>query len=144
MTKEYVEMREGAFRISGTRVSLDSVVYAFLRGASPESIAQSFPALNLEEIYGTITFYLAHRAEIDTHLQEGERESYFPRPEDDAPCLCGIRQRRTQSGCAHHFTKSRPSCCPRSAPSCLGRLRRRRVGQPNLCSPAVATIGMTP
>ena len=74
MTKEYVEKREGAYRISGTRVSLDSVVYAFLRGASPESIAQSFPALTLEEVYGAIAFYLAHQSEIDAYLQEGERQ----------------------------------------------------------------------
>jgi uncharacterized protein (DUF433 family) len=74
MTKEYVEKREGTYRISGTRVSLDSIVYAFLRGAAPESIAQSFPALTLEEVYGAIAFYLAHQTEIDAYLQEGERE----------------------------------------------------------------------
>ena len=74
MTKEYVETREGAYRISGTRVSLDSIVYAFLRGAAPESIAQSFPALTLEEVYGAIAFYLAHQTEIEAYLREGERE----------------------------------------------------------------------
>ena len=74
MTKEYVEKREGAYRISGTRVSLESVVYAFLRGASPESITQSFPALTLEEVYGAIAFYLAHQTEIDAYLREGEGE----------------------------------------------------------------------
>jgi uncharacterized protein (DUF433 family) len=74
MPKEYVEKREGAYRISGTRVSLDSIVYAFLRGAAPESIAQSFPAVTLEEVYGAIAFYLAHQTEIDAYLQEGERE----------------------------------------------------------------------
>jgi len=74
MSKEYVEKRESAYRISGTRVSLDSIVYAFLRGAAPESIAQSFPALTLEEVYGAIAFYLAHQTEIDAYLQEGERE----------------------------------------------------------------------
>ena len=74
MAREYVEQLEGAYRISGTRVSLDSVVYAFLRGASPESIAQSFPVLTLEEVYGAIAFYLGHQAEIDTYLAVGERE----------------------------------------------------------------------
>jgi uncharacterized protein (DUF433 family) len=74
MAKEYVERREGGYRISGTRVSLDSIVYAFLRGASPESIAQSFPVLTLEEVYGAIAFYLGHQTEIEAYLQEGERE----------------------------------------------------------------------
>jgi uncharacterized protein (DUF433 family) len=74
MGKEYVELREGAYRISGTRVSLDSIVYAFLRGASPESIAQSFPVLTLEEVYGAIAFYLGHQSEVDDYLREGEKE----------------------------------------------------------------------
>jgi len=71
-SKEYIEKQEGIYRISGTRVSLDSVVYAFLRGSSPESIVRSFPALNLEQVYGAITFYLAHQSEIDAYLKEGE------------------------------------------------------------------------
>ncbi len=74
MSKEYVEQREGAYRVAGTRVSLDSVVYAFRRGASPESIQRSYPALSLEQIYGAIAYYLAHAEEVDRYLFEGERE----------------------------------------------------------------------
>jgi uncharacterized protein (DUF433 family) len=70
----YVTQRDGAYRVAGTRVSLDSVVYAFLNGQTAESIAQSFPALNLEQVYGAITFYLAHRTEIDADLREGRAE----------------------------------------------------------------------
>jgi uncharacterized protein (DUF433 family) len=74
MSKDYVTRTDGAYRITGTRVSLDSVVYAFLNGQTPESIAQSFPVLTLEQVYGAITFYLAHRAEIDAYLEQGEAE----------------------------------------------------------------------
>lgn len=74
MAKEYVEEREDGYWITGTRVSLDSVAYAFLRGASPESIAQSFPVLTLEEVYGAIAFYLANQADIDAYLRQGEKE----------------------------------------------------------------------
>ena len=74
MSKEYVTQIEGAFRITGTRVSLDSVVYAFLDGQTAESIAQSFPLLTLEQVYGAIAFYLAHRTEIDEYLRQGEVE----------------------------------------------------------------------
>jgi hypothetical protein len=55
-------------------VSLDSVVYAFLGGHSPESIADSFPTLSLEQVYGAITFYLSNRAGIDDYLKQGEEE----------------------------------------------------------------------
>lgn len=74
MSKEYVVQQEGAYRIAGTRVSLDSVVYAFRRGASPESIQRSFPSLTLEQIYGAITFYLSHQEEINQYLLDGEAE----------------------------------------------------------------------
>lgn len=70
MDKAYVEMRDGAYWVSGTRVSLDSIVYAFLDGQTPESIGQSFPVLTLEQVYGAIAFYLAHRTEIETYLEE--------------------------------------------------------------------------
>ena len=59
MAKTYVE-NMGAYRVAGSRVSLDSIVYAFLRGESPDGIAESFPALTLEQVYGAIAFYLAH------------------------------------------------------------------------------------
>ena len=59
MEKRYVEQRDGGYWITGTRISLDSLVYAFKRGAAPESMQRAFPLLTLEEIYGAITFYLA-------------------------------------------------------------------------------------
>lgn len=72
MTTEYIEKRDGAYFIKGSRVSLDSIVNAFLEGISPERIVQSFPVLTLEEVYGAITYYLANQAEIDDYLKEGE------------------------------------------------------------------------
>lgn len=74
MQNEYVEKHEGGYRIPGTRVSLDSLVYAFLNGQTAESIAQSFPVLSLEQVYGAITFYLAHRSEIDAYLARTRSE----------------------------------------------------------------------
>jgi uncharacterized protein (DUF433 family) len=72
-TKQYVEEREGCYRILGKRISLDSIIYLFLSGASPESIVQSFLALTLEEVYGGITFYLANYQAVDAYLEEGKK-----------------------------------------------------------------------
>jgi uncharacterized protein (DUF433 family) len=72
MEKSYVEQRAGGYWITGTRISLDSIVYAFKRSAAPESIQRAFPLLTLEEIYGAITFYLAHEQEIDEYLAQAE------------------------------------------------------------------------
>jgi uncharacterized protein (DUF433 family) len=72
MSGDYVQKVDGAWKIGETRVSLDSVVYAFLEGLSPESIADKFPALSLEQVYGAIAFYLSRRDEVDEYLREGE------------------------------------------------------------------------
>jgi uncharacterized protein (DUF433 family) len=74
MTKEYIEQRDGGYFIKDARVSLDSVVYAYLRGESPEGIAESFPALGLEQIFGALAFYVANREIVDDYLSEGRSE----------------------------------------------------------------------
>ena len=74
MAKEYVEKRNGGYYIAGSRVSLDSIVYEFLRGSSAEAIQQAYSTTKLEEVYGAITFYLANRVEIDEYLAQGELE----------------------------------------------------------------------
>jgi len=74
MLSEYVEKRDGGFWIAGTRVSLDSLVYAFLNGQTAESIAQCFPILRLEQVYGAITFYLANRDVVDRCLQRARAD----------------------------------------------------------------------
>ena len=74
MSKNYVEMRDGVYRVAGTRVSLDSIVYAFRQGQTAESTAQSFPSLTLEQVYGAIAFYLANQDEIDAYLSEAEKD----------------------------------------------------------------------
>lgn len=68
MNQHYVDVRDGGYWITGTRISLDSLVYAFHRGQTAESIAQSFPLLSLEMVYGAIAFYLANRDQIDDYL----------------------------------------------------------------------------
>ena len=70
--KTYVEHREGGYWVTGTRVSLDSLVYAFREGQTAESLAQSFPVLTLEQVYGAIAYYLANRDMIDAYLREQE------------------------------------------------------------------------
>ena len=74
MTREYIEERNGGYYVAGSRVSLDSIVYAFRGGESPETIQQSFPSLTLEQVYGAIAFYLGRQAEVDANIRQGEEE----------------------------------------------------------------------
>jgi uncharacterized protein (DUF433 family) len=75
VVKEYVENVEGAYRVAGSRVSLDSIVYGFREGLSPEAIAENFPVLSLEQVYGAIAFYLANQPVVDQYLRQGETVS---------------------------------------------------------------------
>ena len=74
MNSEYIEQRNGGYYLAGTRISLDSVVYSFNEGQSPEAIQGDFPSLKRSQIYGAIAFYLDHQAAIDQYLEETERE----------------------------------------------------------------------
>lgn len=75
MTQQsYIEQRDGGYWVRESRVSLDSIVYRFLEGLSPEAIADCFPSLTLEQVYGAITFYLGHRREIDAYLQAEDQD----------------------------------------------------------------------
>ncbi len=74
MAKDYIEQRNGGYYILGTRVSLDSVVYAFLRGESADGIVESFPALTLEQVFGGLAFYLANRDLVDQYLRQQKRD----------------------------------------------------------------------
>ena len=69
-----IECRDGGYYLAGTRVSLDSIVYAFLRGQSPESIAQSFAPLSLAQVYGAIAHYLKNQPAIDDYLKQASED----------------------------------------------------------------------
>ena len=47
---------------------MDSIVHAFRRGESPETICQNFELFRLEEVYGAIAYYLANQADVDAYL----------------------------------------------------------------------------
>lgn len=73
MSKEYIEERNGAYYVAGTRVSLESIVHAFRDGQAPETILEDFDTLTLEQVYGAITYYLANQAQVDAYLVRQQR-----------------------------------------------------------------------
>lgn len=91
MDQSYVERREGAFYLVGSRVPLDCIVREYWKGESPETIRLHFPTLALEQVYGAITFYLAHRSEVETAMRKRERmEDAFA---DSHPAPDGLKER---------------------------------------------------
>jgi len=101
-TKDYVrEDEHGVLRVAETRVMLDSVIAAFHQGHSAETIAQQYPALTLEEVYGAIAHYLANRDEIDQYLdrQAGVWQQWRDRAAEQAsPVVQRLRSQAAKTG----------------------------------------------
>jgi len=88
------KLESGVIRVSGTRVSLDSVIYAFLDGSTPEEIVQQYPSLRLADVYTIVAYYLDNRAELDSYLSDRKAQRTELRKELETRYdLTGIRER---------------------------------------------------
>jgi uncharacterized protein (DUF433 family) len=104
MAKEYIEERDGNYYVVGTRISLDSIVYAFRRGESPETICQNFELLRLEEVYGAIAYYLANQADIEAYLIR-QNEQWAEGKRNAEPLPADLRQRLVRARDELHTTR---------------------------------------
>lgn len=75
----------GSIRIADSRVSLETVVYEYQLGATPEQIVDFYPSLSLSDVHLVIAYYLTHREEIEAYIIEQEREcvKFFHKLESD-------------------------------------------------------------
>lgn len=64
--------RDGVMRVGGTRVSIDTVVYAFNEGSTAEEIVSRYPTLRLADVYAAIAYYLNNREAVGRYLQQQE------------------------------------------------------------------------
>ena len=56
-------------RIKGTRIGIETVLYDFIhRLRSPEEIANTYPSLELEQVYATILYYLHNKEAVSKYL----------------------------------------------------------------------------
>jgi uncharacterized protein (DUF433 family) len=83
-TNQYVEIRNGGYYITGTRIGLDIVAQEFRNGRSAESIFEAYPSIgSLARVYGAIALILEHPKEIEAYLEDqdrryGEIEKRYP------------------------------------------------------------------
>src|SRR5689334_9832527 len=69
------KLSDGAIRVRGTRVSLDTVIHAYDEGCTPEEIRDDYPTLQLTDIYAVIAFYLRHREAVLDYLEESRQRA---------------------------------------------------------------------
>lgn len=73
-SNQYVEIRNGGYYLSGTRIPLDVLIHAFREGIAPEEFHQKWPASQtLEKVYGACTFILAYPEAVETYLADQAR-----------------------------------------------------------------------
>jgi uncharacterized protein (DUF433 family) len=65
----------GVIRVGATRVTLQTIIYAYQQHESPEQIVQSFDTLKLADIYAVIAYYFSHQDEVDDYLRQQEDEA---------------------------------------------------------------------
>ena len=63
---------DGALRVGRTGVTLETVLWAFLQGATPNDIQGRFPSLELADVYDVIAYYLRHRDSVNEYLRQRE------------------------------------------------------------------------
>jgi hypothetical protein len=91
---------------------------------SKPTIRQNFSSLTLEQVYGAITYYLAHEQEVDTNIREGEEEidrslpSWSPRALDEK-----IDRPLTQVAAGNVYS-------PNDALRKLAGLRKKHLSEP--------------
>ena len=74
----------GVLRVGSTRVTLDTVIAAFVDGATAEEVAQQYPSLRLGDVYSVIGYYLRHATEIDAYLQQRRVQREATRQQNEA------------------------------------------------------------
>ncbi len=85
---------DGVIRVGKTRVTLDTVISAFLDGATAEEITHQYPSLDLADVYSVIAYYLRRRAEVDAYLQRRREQAEKIREQNESRFdPSGIRER---------------------------------------------------
>ena len=90
----FAEDADGVVRVGGTRVTLDTLVAAFREGASPETIADQYPSLQLGDVYTVLGYYLRHQAEVNAYLDKRRQLAAQVRQENETRFdPTGVRER---------------------------------------------------
>ena len=84
----------GVLRVTGTRIPLERVIECHLAGLTPPAIVEAFDTLRLADVYLIIGYYLDHKSEVDSYLQDREEKAQEVRRmiEQDQPPRVGLRE----------------------------------------------------
>ena len=102
--------RDGVIRVSKTRVTLDTIVTAFLEGLTAEEIAVQYPVVPLADVYSVVGYYLHQKKKVDAYLNRREELAQKNRQQNEARfSTSNIRERllaRKKNGKRRHAFSS--------------------------------------
>ena len=85
---------DGVVFVTNTRVTLDTVVLAYLESATAEEIVEQYPSLQLADVYSVIAYYLRRKTEVDAYLEIRQERAAQVRQENEGRFNpIGIRDR---------------------------------------------------
>ena len=76
--------KHGVIRVSKTRVTLDTIVTAFLEGLTAEEIAVQYPIVPLADVYAVVGYYLHQKKKVDAYLKRREKLAEEIRGQNEA------------------------------------------------------------
>ena len=74
----------GVIRVSGTRVTLKTIIGRYRTGDTPDLIHEGFPIVPLSDVYAIIAYYLANREAVDRYIEVADAEAEHVRREIEA------------------------------------------------------------
>ncbi len=82
-----VRLDESVLKVADSRVSLDSVVYAFNNGSDAAEIQHDYPSLSLAQVHSAIGYYLHNKEEVNAYItkREAETEAWWREHEAEFP-----------------------------------------------------------
>ena len=85
----------GKVSADGTRLTLETVLYAISEGNSPERIAEMFPGTKLSDLYLLTGYFLSYREEAEEYLRRCDEEANKARVEIESQPGYKERTQRT-------------------------------------------------
>jgi uncharacterized protein (DUF433 family) len=99
-------------RLKGHRIGIDTILFDYLDGLTPEEIVLRYPTLTFEEVYATITYYWHNQAQVDAYLQavdeygERMRRQQEKNPPPGVKRLRKLARARQKALTSEHYSSS--------------------------------------
>jgi len=87
-------------RVKGTRIGIETILFDFIhRARTPEEIAQTYPSLNLEQVYATILYYLHNQEALSQYVAnwlESSHQQWKTQQLNPTPTMLRLRKLRAE------------------------------------------------